>query len=169
MPRKARSQSPATKPSDAVSDVVFCYTAQEIEGATNGRVNPGLLRTWIMDGRLKTPLQPTSQGKRRFYSLENAHEVALIATFADRGLTLDTATKWTHQIYDELEAGDWSGARAWSDPAKGMISVDMSTPLIDVNLELGPDFCVLNLYMVVRGVDMTLPHNRKPGSKHDDE
>ena len=74
------------------------YTAREIEKATNGYVNSGVLRQWIVKGYIKAGPRVKLPGGPRSFSHREVIKAALIADLRRCGINLDYAADVAEQI-----------------------------------------------------------------------
>ena len=74
------------------------FTAREIEKATDGYVNSGVLRQWIMKGYIKAGPRVKLPGGPRSFSMREVVKAILIAELRRSGLSLEGAGNSAEQI-----------------------------------------------------------------------
>ena len=74
------------------------FTAREIEKATGGYVNSGVLRQWIMKGYIKAGPRVKLPGGPRSFSSREVIKAMLIAELRRSGFSLEGAGKSAEQI-----------------------------------------------------------------------
>ena len=74
------------------------FTATEIEKATDGYVNSGVLRQWIMKGHIKAGPRVKLPGGPRSFSMREVVKAILIAELRRSGLSLECAGNSAEQI-----------------------------------------------------------------------
>ncbi len=74
------------------------FTAVEIEKATDGYVNSGVLRQWIMKGYIKAGPRVKLPGGPRSFSMREVVKAILIAELRRSGLSLEGAGNSAEQI-----------------------------------------------------------------------
>ncbi len=74
------------------------FTAREIEKATDGYVNSGVLRQWIMKGYIEAGPRVKLPGGPRSFSMREVVKAILIAELRRSGLSLEGAGNSAEQI-----------------------------------------------------------------------
>jgi len=78
------------------------YLAEDIENATDGYVNSGVLRMWTSQGLIKAGRKAKLPGGPRTFNISAVMKAALMAKLRTCGLSLDTAEYWAQYFYDEM-------------------------------------------------------------------
>lgn len=82
--------------------VIHEYLAEDIEKATDGYVNSGVLRMWTSQGLIKAGHKAKLPGGPRTFNIYAVMKAALMAKLRTCGLSLDTAEYWAQYFYDEM-------------------------------------------------------------------
>ena len=73
----------------------FPYKGKDIERATNGYVNSGVLRSWLSEGRLTAGGRKSDcRGGPRTFNWQSVLKVAVMAELRKCGVALDKADAW---------------------------------------------------------------------------
>jgi hypothetical protein len=116
------------------------YDWTDIFEATARRVNSALLRSWIQQRRLKTPLLDAEPGKPRLFWFGNVLEIDLISLATRRGIAFAAVANpsaWFRRVV-ELPDG-WKLILCWQDPA---------APSEDIVMRPGDDTAALMASLV---------------------
>ncbi len=74
------------------------YTAREIEKATDGYVNSGVLRQWIMKGYIEAGPRAKLPGGPRTFVMREVVKAVLIAELRRCGISMEVASNSAEQI-----------------------------------------------------------------------
>ena len=94
--------NPNCKTGSEMSEV-FTYTGKDIERATGGYVNSGVLRMWVSEGRLKAGGRARSRGGPRTFSAPTVTKAVLMAELRKCGVVLGRAEKLAEQFLRSMK------------------------------------------------------------------
>src|SRR5438876_11565965 len=95
------------------------YDASDIEAATGGRVNPLVLRSWILRELFVTELLETVPGRARMYLLEHVHEAVMLSAFSRTGVQLERARLWIGEHFKRQKRKIDRPLIAWEAKGEG--------------------------------------------------
>jgi hypothetical protein len=93
------------------------YDWTDVFEATGRRVNSALLRSWIQQRRIRTPLLDAEPGKPRLFWFGNVLEIDLISLATRRGIAFDAVgnpSAWFRRVV-QLPDG-WKLILCWQQP-----------------------------------------------------
>ncbi len=77
---------------------VYPYTGKDIERASDGYVNSGVLRMWVSEGRLKAGGRAKGRGGPRTFSRPTVTKAVMMAELRKCGASLDQAEKMANKF-----------------------------------------------------------------------
>ena len=137
------------------------YTSDDVDAATGGYVNSGVLRSWASRGGLPADAAyARQQGVIAHYTRMEIVSLALMAELRAYGLAMplvaDMASRWLRAV---TEDGKVWAVMIWSPREDGPTLADakhLKAPLSWVFKEYGESAMVINVAKVIKRVDAVL-------------
>ncbi len=123
-------------------------TAEDIEAATEGRVQPPRLNQWVQRGYFNYELAPGGRGKTRLYTWIHAVEAGMLAELASRSVPLPIGRTWNAEVLRRLgREENMTEVMFWIRPEAGMqfLSREVAAALVlNQEAEQWRSVCFLN-------------------------
>ena len=144
-------------------------TARDVDQATGGYVNTGVLRSWIKQECMPWDVQPSGRGREREYQRYEIVLLAVMAEFRRRGLGLKTAASWTRRFAEYVLAEEDIVYIAWSGEDATALFIKKSDGItLDQLMKMmgfPPGFSVIHPHQIMRQVYEVLEPNTGPADK----
>ena len=145
-------------------------TGEDINRVTGGYVNPGLLRMWISEGRVKPgPRSKNIRGGPRTFDKITVIKAALMAELRKHGVTLPACQEWAEKFIQNLSTmTDGTVEDALNKvPLLYVIKPDSGTvfpitasqweePLNNIMFEYGPSVLIIDILAFVTSTSEAL-------------
>lgn len=153
------------------------YDATDVFFVTDHRVNHALLRSWIQQRRIRTPLLDLAPGKPRLYWLANVIEIDVISLATNRGVNfaaLGDPSLWLGPAID-LNAEEHV-VLLWRNPDKPPETITASGPeemtrkmtqFMSVTDDMENSLVVIDLSQRLRRLDASLMDRLKTRKEND--
>lgn len=141
-----------------MTDIQEFFGPKDVDRATEGYVNSGVLRSWIVNRIMPSNVVGGGRGRQRQYSRADIYLLAIMSEFRRWGVRLKVAQDWTTRFYEKIHRREVPSFIAWHQNGRDFVVADPNMTIFELYKQFDKPngFCVVIPGEVIRRVNERL-------------